>query len=274
MNKQEYLDALRRALTGLAPDTVAKTLAYYEQRYIDALAGGRAEAEIARDIGDPKKIAATLRANTHLRAFEQQRSPVNLLRMLVSAIGLGIFNLFMVVPALVYAALLAALYATALTVYVGGIAITASGLSGANELLLDGPLLHFILDDDGDGRKAPTRTRVSIGESAIHISQEPAPIRPRAGDEDRDDGNDDTPVPAQAASAKLMRRAVALAGSGVHIDTDAAHGSRGTQCVLGLGLVLFGIVLFLLSLVVTKFTLIGIKRYIEMNFSLLRGHQA
>ena len=36
-------------------------------------------------------------------------------------------------------------------------------------------------------------------------------------------------------------------------------------------MVLGGIVLFLLSLVVTKYTFIGIKRYVEMNFSLLKG---
>ena len=29
---------------------------------------------------------------------------------------------------------------------------------------------------------------------------------------------------------------------------------------------------FLLSLVVTKYTIVGLKRYIEMNFSLLKGH--
>jgi hypothetical protein len=29
--------------------------------------------------------------------------------------------------------------------------------------------------------------------------------------------------------------------------------------------------MFLVGLVVTKYTLVGIKRYVEMNFSLLRG---
>jgi len=49
-------------------------------------------------------------------------------------------------------------------------------------------------------------------------------------------------------------------------------GSRATQTFFGLGMVLVGIILFLFSLVVTKYTLIGAKRYIEMNFSLLKGH--
>jgi hypothetical protein len=32
-----------------------------------------------------------------------------------------------------------------------------------------------------------------------------------------------------------------------------------------------GIVLFLLSLVITKYTFIGLRRYVKMNLSLLKG---
>jgi hypothetical protein len=42
--------------------------------------------------------------------------------------------------------------------------------------------------------------------------------------------------------------------------------------VVGFGMVLGGIALFLLSLVVTRYTAVGIKRYVQMNFSLLKGH--
>jgi uncharacterized membrane protein len=48
-------------------------------------------------------------------------------------------------------------------------------------------------------------------------------------------------------------------------------GSRTTQTFFGLSMVMAGIILILLSLVVTKYTVKGVKRYIEMNFSLLRG---
>ncbi|UUZ49012.1 hypothetical protein LP420_00110 [Massilia sp. B-10] len=47
--------------------------------------------------------------------------------------------------------------------------------------------------------------------------------------------------------------------------------SRATQVFIGIALVLGGIVLLLLSLVITRYTFIGIKRYIEMNISLLKG---
>jgi uncharacterized membrane protein len=261
MNKQDYLDALRRALAGLPPDLVAKTLDYYEQTFIEGAAAGRSEHEIADDLGEPKKIALTLRSSTHRQAFEQKKTPVNLLRLLVSLVGLAIFNLFMVVPAAVYAALLATLYAVGLSFYLAGIAITASGLSGANELVLDGPLRHvFIQDDEGGERR---ETRITIGDTGIEIDHLPGPLQ-------RDAAESEPGAPG--ASSRMMERAEALAGGGIRISTDMDRDARTTQTIFGVGMLLGGIAIFLLSLVVTRYTLIGIKRYVAMNVSLLKGH--
>jgi len=262
MNKQDYLDALRRALAGLPPDLVAKTLDYYEQTFIEGAAAGRSEHEIAEDLGEPKKIALTLRSSTHRQAFEQKKTPVNLLRLLVSLVGLAIFNLFMVVPAAVYAALLATLYAVGLSFYLAGIAITASGLSGANELVLDGPLRHvFIHDDDGGEGGERRETRITIGDTGIEIDHLPGSLQ-------REPAEPQGP----GVSSRMMERAEALAGGGIRISTDMDRDARTTQTVFGVGMLLGGIAIFLLSLVVTRYTLIGIKRYIAMNVSLLKGH--
>lgn len=263
MGKLEYLDALKRAMTGLAPEVQAKTLAYYEQRFIDGLAAGRSELEISKDLDDPKKIAMTLRASSHLSAFQQKRNPANLLRLIVSALGLAIFNLFMVVPAAVYASLLVAMYACAFAFYVAGIAITASGLSGANELLLDGPLRHFVVSDDDNG-EPDMQTKVTIGDRGIRVHQEKVPEQLHAPATAHDEDATDGPSP-------VIKRAEAVAGRGIRISTDVDAGSRTTQTFFGLSMVVGAIALFLLSLVVTKYTMIGIKRYIEMNFALLKG---
>ncbi|OYO28653.1 DUF1700 domain-containing protein [Janthinobacterium sp. PC23-8] len=260
MPQQDYLDALRRALAGLPPELVARTIAYYEQRFNQGRAAGRSFDEIAHDLGEPKKIALTLRANTQRRAFEQKKTPVNLLRLLVSLAGLAIFNLFMVIPAAVYAALLATLYAVGLCFYLAGIAITASGLSGANELLLDGPLRYMLIhDDDGGPGDDQRQTRITIGDTGIEIDHLPGPVEAI---------QDKLPSP----SSRVIERAEALAGSGIHIYTGLDQDARTTQTLFGMGMVLGGIALFLLSLVVTRYTLIGIRRYIAMNISLLKGH--
>lgn len=262
MYQQEYLDALRRALAGLPPDLVAKTMRYYEQTFNEGLAAGRSGQEIAHELGDPKKIALTLRSNTQRQAFELKKTPVNLLRLLVSLAGLAIFNLFMVIPAAVYAALLATFYAMSLSFYLGGIAITASGLSGANELVLEGPLRYMLIHDDDGGEGDDRRqTRITIGEAGIEVDHLPGPVHAAS-----------TPGAPASSSSRVIERAEALAGSGIHISTDLEQDARTTQSIFGMGMVIGGIVLFLLSLVVSRYTLIGLRRYIAMNVSLLKGH--
>jgi len=255
MGKLEYLDALKRAMLGLPPELQAKTLAWYEQRFVDGMAAGRPEPEIARELDDPKKVALTLRTNAHMHAFKEQKNPANFVRLLVSVAGLLIFNLFMVIPAAVFGSLLAALYAGAFALYISGIAITASGLAGANELVIDGPLRHIAGGELSEG----ARTRVSIGDSGIEVTQDKD-----AGAEARADAD-------ASDTARAVRRAERVAGGGIRISSDMDEDSRATQTVLGLAMVLGGIVLFLVSIVVTRYAALGVKRYLQMNLSLLRG---
>ena len=273
MGKLEFLDALKRAMTGLPPEVQAKTLAFYEQRFVDGVAAGRTEPDIAREQDDPKKIAMTLRANTHLQAFETRKNPANLLRMAVAFLGLAIFNLFMVVPAMVYAALLATLYACGLAFYLAGAVITASGLSGANEIKLDGPLRNFLLENTMFNEKKGLQTKVNISERGIEVFSEPDADRKTGSTTvtigtdsigDDDDNGDKRSVP-------VIERAESVASQGIVFSTDTDDGSRATQTVFGLSMVLGGIALLLISLMATRYTFIGLKRYVDMNFSLLKG---
>jgi uncharacterized membrane protein len=282
MGKLEYLELLKRAMLGLPPDVQAKTLGYYEQRFVDGINAGRSEQDVSQELDDPKKIAMTLRANSYSAQFNSQagaqaaaqagpqfgaqfgpiaekRSPATVLRVLVSGAGLAIFNLFMIVPAMVYSALLLSLYVAALAFYLGGIAITASGLAGNGDLLLDLPARYVNIDaDDPEGKR---QIRVQIDETGINVHEEGASRSGTAGDE-----------PGVRDNSRLRRGAEVVAGNTLHITTDMDADSRTTQTLFGFGLVLGGIALFLLSLVVTRYTAIGIKRYVQMNFSLLKGH--
>lgn len=252
MGRQEYIDALKRALAGLPPDTVARTLAYYEQRFIDGLAAGRTEEEIGQDLDDPKKIAMTLRTSMHREALEPARRPVSMLRMAASTVGLAVFNLFMVIPAAVFAALVAALYATAFGLYLGGISVTASGLAGVNELEFVKPAIY---DSDGTPVRSANVTRVTIGHSGVNVHKE----QPEEAN-----GID-------SSASKVIRHEETVAGRGVRVYTDLDTHSRHTQSVVGVAMVAGGILVFLLCLVVTNYALIGFKRYVQMNVSLVRG---
>jgi len=255
MGKQDYLDALAKAMTGLPPDLVARTLAYYEQRFIDGLTVGRGEEEIAAELDEPRKIAMTLRANAHMAAMEARKPPVGIARMAVSFVGLAVFNLFMVVPAAVCAALLMALYLSSAGFYISGIAITSSGLAGANEIVLSGPLHNIVgAVSDGDDDERHSQTRISIGDDGVHVEEEAL-----------------SEPPAASRSGRLLDSAEAMADGSVRIEIDREGSSRAAQTTLGAGLVLGGIALFLLSLVLTRYTALGLKRYVQMNYSLMRG---
>ncbi len=276
MGKIDYLDALRRAMTGIAPETQAKTLAFYEQRFVDGQLAGRTEEAVAEELGDPKKIAMTLRASMHMQAFAQKKNPANFVRMGFAAIGLLIFNLVMIVPAIVYAALLAGLYAFGLALYLYGVVITASGLSGATEIKLDGPFNHLVVDERGDDGKTTTRvakrqTKVAISGGNIQIYTEPvggADVADEPGAEEGDEAARDE----ERRTMRAMRRAEQVATIGIKFNTEMDEASRTTQSFFGFGLVLCGILMLLLCMVVTRYTLIATKRYIDMNYSLLKGN--
>jgi uncharacterized membrane protein len=258
MSKLEYLDALKRALMGLPPETQARTLAWYEQRFVDGSAAGRREQDVAEELGDPRQVAVTLRTNAHFDALKDKKPPSNVARAFLSGIGLLIFNLFMLIPAAVYASLLMALCLSAFGVYVSGIAVTASGLAGSNELILSAPLTRMVISNDDE--IVESRTRVSIGANGIHVFDEPAGELEADGPEASADGR-----------SRVLRGAEAVAERKIRITTDLGPGSRTTQVLFGCALILGGIVLFLLSIVLTRYTMLGIRRYVNMNLSLLKG---
>jgi len=267
-SKLDYLDALKRALMGLPPDVQAKTLAWYEQRFVDGAAVGRSEQDVAKELGDPRDVALTLRTNAHFAQLSHKPAPTSsVARTVVSGFGLLVFNLFMLIPAAVFASLLMALYVSAFGVYVSGIAVTASGLAGSNELVLSAPLSR--LEITNDDSPSETQTRVSIGEHGIQVYEEPvlrSDQRTEAGD-----GGPAADSENRQQRSRVLRGAEAVAERRIQITTDLDPDSRTTQVVLGCGLILGGIALFLLSLVFSKYTIAGIRRYVNMNMSLLRG---
>lgn len=267
-SKLDYLDALKRALMGLPPDVQAKTLAWYEQRFVDGAAIGRSEQDVAKELGDPRDVALTLRTNAHFAQLSHKPAPTSsVARTVVSGFGLLVFNLFMLIPAAVFASLLMALYMSAFGVYVSGIAVTASGLAGSNELVLSAPLSRLEMTND-DGA-SETQTRVSIGEHGIQVYEEPV-LRPDLRP-DASDGGSAADSENRHQRSRVLRGAEAVAERRIQITTDLDPDSRTTQVVLGCGLILGGIALFLLSLVFSKYTIAGIRRYVNMNMSLLRG---
>lgn len=242
MAKTAYLDALKRAMTGLPPEAQAKTLAYYEQRFVDGVAAGRTEESVAAELDDPKKVAMTLRASIHLANFDNRKNPANFVRMAFAAIGLLIFNLVMVLPAMVYASLLASMYAFGLVAYLYGIIITSSGVTGVNDFTFD-RLGQHIQVNDRTVHRDPVSLRVLISGPNMRFFLTEPPAREH-----------------QVGTATFT------------FARELEDATRPVQSFLGVGITLSGILVLLLSVMMTRYTAVGVRRYVDMNLSLLKGH--
>lgn len=65
MRKEEFLQTLRRALTGnVPPGTVEENIRYYDAYIREEVRKGRTEEEVIGEIGDPRLIARTIEDTT------------------------------------------------------------------------------------------------------------------------------------------------------------------------------------------------------------------
>ena len=65
MRKEEFLQILRRALTGdVPPGVVEENIRYYDGYIADEVRKGRTEEEVIAEIGDPRLIARTIEDTT------------------------------------------------------------------------------------------------------------------------------------------------------------------------------------------------------------------
>lgn len=266
MNQQEYMAALKLALADLPADVIARTMTEYEQRFDQGRAAGRSEEEIATDLEDPKALAAKLKAATGVAAFQQQKNPANFWRMLISILGLFVFNMFMIVPAIVFFSMLLASFLVSLGLFFGGIAFTASSLSGSNNIIFDGPSEHVVIKD---WRIKNKHTHVEIGQNGVKVYREEG--TPNSSASNSASGSSSSASGSPSSASGSASGSVAAASADMHISSRQDRRPQAGKAFGGICLILFGILWFLLNLVISKFTLIGIVRYIQMNFSLLKS---
>ena len=61
MNKEEFLNRMQEALEGeISSDLIRSNLQYYRSYIMDEMRGGRTEAEVLEELGDPRLIAHTI----------------------------------------------------------------------------------------------------------------------------------------------------------------------------------------------------------------------
>jgi uncharacterized membrane protein len=164
MKQEVFIEALRRELSSLPKQAVDEIIADYHEYIGDALAAGRREEDVIAALGDPVKLARELKAQANYRQWQDRRSFGNLIRVIMSISALGLLNVLLLVPFMLYLALLTAGYAVS-------VGLTIAGLVGV--IALSGH--HFF------GKTARDALPFSFSSS----SSEQAKTAP--GDDDSDD---------------------------------------------------------------------------------------
>lgn len=96
MNKEQFLKQLEGSLKSLSIEERKDILQDYEEYFAIGLESEKSEEEIAASLGNPKQIAKELLASYHLDVVEQTTSASNILRAVWAVIGLGFFNVLIV----------------------------------------------------------------------------------------------------------------------------------------------------------------------------------
>ncbi len=108
-----------------------KFLYDYEEHFQVALEKGESEEAIAASLGSPSNVAKQYRAEYTIRRAETSESAPNIIRAIFASIGLGLFNLIIVLaPFIVIIALLIAFFAIAIALTVGGFSILLASIVG------------------------------------------------------------------------------------------------------------------------------------------------
>jgi uncharacterized membrane protein len=148
MTRNEFLDRLKKGLTGLPEATLKDIVADYETHFADAAAEGRTEADVSAALGDPERLARELRAEAGLKAWEDTKSPSSAFAALFAIIGLGALDILILLPLLMgIASALAGLFIGAIGIFIGGgvcfaigpfVAFSGGVPGGAGAMLLGG----------------------------------------------------------------------------------------------------------------------------------------
>ncbi len=245
MNQHTFLTELKAALRGLPAADIADILGDCERHFLDGAAAGRSEADIARGMGDPRQMAAELRATARAEAYERKGSVGNLLRLVPALAGVLSFNLVMVFPAAVLLLLLLSAYLTSATAIVAGTFISASGVTGIDHIGITADNLVFQSRQERAAATAPESFGLDISNAGVQMS---GAIVARPGD------------------------------SGERFDLDlggpardvAPHPADRWRLLFGIAYVLFGVFLWRVSGRMGRALMRGLARYMRLNASMLK----
>jgi uncharacterized membrane protein len=128
-NEQDYLNTLKTRLTGhVSQEDLDDILSDYAEHFSIGKSEGRSEEELSRALGSPDDVAREILASYLVKRAEQARSAGTIWSAMMATLGLGLFNLAVVlIPFVLLIALLTVIFvAGVLLVIVGPILLLVS----------------------------------------------------------------------------------------------------------------------------------------------------
>ena len=132
MTRADFMLRLHRGLSGLPAATIAEIAADYEAHFVDGMANGRTEAEVAEALGNPDKLARDLRAEAGLRRWEEEKTPAAARSALWALLGLGVIDIVILTTVLM----------PILSILLGMIVFVIGGVAAGVGALTVGPFLE------------------------------------------------------------------------------------------------------------------------------------
>ena len=188
MKQDVFIEALRQELSSLPKPAVDEIIADYREYIGDALAAGRREEEVIAALGDPVKLGRELKAQASYRQWQDRRSFGNLIRVVMSISTLGLLNVLLLIPFMVYLALLTAGYAVSVGLTIAGFVgvIALSGHHFFGKTTRDMLPFSFSSSEHAKGsHDAAASVAAAVGASAASDTQE--------ADDDASDSDSDAP---------------------------------------------------------------------------------
>lgn len=96
MNKDIFLKELRTYLQQLSEEEREDIIQDFEEHFVNGMEEGKTEEEISAALGSPHHIAKEMLASYHLDKVESTATTGNLIRAVWAVVGLGFFNLVIV----------------------------------------------------------------------------------------------------------------------------------------------------------------------------------
>jgi len=123
MNKEQFLDQLRRSLSGIPEEEKKEILYDYEEHFSSGLENGQEEEEIARSLGNPRVLGKSYRIESLLDEERGGHRASNIMRAVFASLSLGFFNVIITIP------LFAGLFAGLAGLWAGAVSLAASGVA-------------------------------------------------------------------------------------------------------------------------------------------------